>query len=169
MTFEKIVIVVTVIAFLYLRRSIKLILENRRIDYLIGLYESYRKAVTNEEKQLAFEEIARNKSLSNDLINSFWFNSPGYKDFNNEEKIRNTFIELIETFNHNSYWMKKYLNPKFVIKDIFYLPSSILGFLLNHQFKILSSIFISSLGWIATILISAYAAELRALIDAIIK
>lgn len=162
------IIGILLIAFFYLRRPIKKLRENIKLNYLISLYDAYKAKETEEERLLAFELIAKNRSLSNELIGSVRFRSPSYKDFKNEEKLFNTYIKLIETFDRNSYLMKKYFNPKYAVKDIFYLPASIFSFLLNHSFKRYTTFILSIFGWIATIIISAYASEIREIIDSII-
>ncbi|OXS75567.1 hypothetical protein B1B04_07595 [Lysinibacillus sp. KCTC 33748] len=165
----KIILVLAFILFMYLRRPIKLFWKNTRLNYLMGLYNSYKNASTHEAKLDAFELIARNKPLSNDLIGSVYFRSPSYKDFDDEQKIVESFFKLNEAFDRNSFWMRKYLiNPKYFIKDIFYIPAVVLGFLINHQFNKIPSLLLSSIGWVATILISAYTTEIRAFIDSII-
>lgn len=70
--------------FMYLRRPIKLLWKNTRLNYLMGLYNSYKNANAHETKVDAFEQIARNRPLSNDLIGSLNFRSPTYKDFHDE-------------------------------------------------------------------------------------
>lgn len=154
---------------MYLRRPIKKIFDNRKINYLSELYESYNKAIDRDEKLKSFEEIARNRSLSNDLIGGLYFDSPSYTDFGDERKIHRTYIMLIEQFDYNIYWVKKYLHPKYVIKDLLFMPAAIFSFLLNHEFNKVPSFLVSCITWIATILISAYATEIRLLIDELIK
>lgn len=165
----KIFLIIALLVFLYLRKPFNKLWRNTRINYLIGLYNSYRQANTHDEKLNAFEQIARNRPLSNDLIGGIHYSSPSYKDFENDEKIRNAYLRLCEVYDSNYYQAKKLLHPKFLIKDIFFLPGLILSFLFNRKFKKTSSFVVSCITWLATILISAYAAELRILIDGIIK
>ncbi|AHN24376.1 MULTISPECIES: hypothetical protein [Lysinibacillus] len=165
----KIFLVAILIIFLYLRKPVSRLWRNTKINYLLGLYNSYKHANGHDEKALAFEQIAKNRPLSNDLIGGLYFFSPSYDDFGNEEKIRDAYIRLCEAFDDNYYWAKKYLHPKYLIKDIFFLPGAILGFLFNREFNNVPSFLVSCLTWTATILISAYATELRQLIDAVIK
>lgn len=163
-------LVIAFILFMYLRRPIRLLWKNIQLNYLMGLYNTYKEAQTYDDKVNAFEQIARNRPLSNDLAGNYNFRFPSYKDFDVEHKIVQSFFKLNELFDKNSFWMKKYLlNPKYFIKDIFYIPVSVLGFLLNRQFNKMPSLFLSFLGWIATILISAYATELRSFIDELIQ
>jgi hypothetical protein len=157
------------ILFLYLRRPIKKLWENSRLNYLISLYNSYKTANTHDDKTKAFELIAKNRPLSNDLIGGLYFYSPSYNDFGDDDKIRDTAIRIYETYDHNYYWAKKYLHPKYLVQDIFFLPGAILGFLFNREFNKFPSFIVSCLTWIATILISAYATEIRNLIQTIIE
>lgn len=165
----KILLVAILIIFLYLQKSVSILWRNTKINYLLGLYNSYLHANGHNDKASAFKHIAKNRPLSNDLIGGLYIFSPSYDDFGNEEKIRNTYIRLYEARDENYYWAKKYLHPKYLIKDIFFLPGAILGFLFNQKFNNIPSFLVSCLTWTATILISAYATELRQLIDTVIK
>ncbi len=145
-----------------------MIWKNTQIKYLIELYNAYRKAKNQDEKIKTFERIAKNRPLSDDLIGGSFYISPSYTDFNNLDTINTAYIRLLESFDCNLYWMRKYLHPKYLVKDLFFMPSALVSFLVNHQFKVFSSFLLSIFGWIATILISAYASELRVFIESII-
>lgn len=168
----KVYLIVFALVITYLRRPLKLLYENWQLSLLIELYDSFFKAENNEEKLIAYHKIARRKSLSNELISGgayFVSLSPSYQDFHNIDKIKSAYFTLIETLDSNVHWMRKYLNPKYLIKDLFFLPAALFGFLIRHQFNTVPSFLLSGLGWIATALMSAYAAELRFFIDSLIQ
>ncbi|GGN59529.1 hypothetical protein [Oceanobacillus indicireducens] len=165
----KIAALIFLLLFLYTRRSVGLLWKNIKIKNLLITYKEFFRADNQKERMKVFQQIAQNRPLSNDLIGGLYFYSPSYDDFSDEDKLKNTFISLMESFDNNSHWAKKYLHPKYFAKDLFILPASIFGFLLNHKFKSFSSLLLSCLTWIATILISAYANEIRLFIEELIK
>ncbi|UOQ85659.1 hypothetical protein [Gracilibacillus salinarum] len=146
-----------------------MIWKNSRINYLLNLYNSYKQASSREDKMQSFDAIARNKPLSDDLLGNIFRISPSYKDFEDERTIHHAFIKLHEAFNNNSYMAKKYLNPKYFIKDLFFIPANVFGFLVSYEFKKFPSFLFSCIAWLATILISAYAQEIRTFIDGIFQ
>ncbi|QGH35171.1 hypothetical protein GI584_14440 [Gracilibacillus salitolerans] len=164
-----ITLLIAFIILLYLRKPVITIWKNSKINYLIGLYNSYQNSKNREDKLKAFELIAKNRPLSNDLIGGMYYTSPSYKDFENEQTIHHAFIRLHEVFDQNLYMAKKYLNPKYFIKDLFFIPANVFSFLVNHELKKFSSFLFSFFTWLATVLISAYAQEIRAIIDGLFQ
>lgn len=163
-------LVILFILFMYIRKPITLFFNNYRLNYLMGLYNAYKRANTHEEKSKAFELIARNRPLSNDLVGSVYFGFPKYTDFKDEQKITESYLRLVETHDTNSFWVKKYLlNPRYFIKDIFYIPAALFEFLLNHRFTKPTSTFISVLSWIVSLLISVYKTDIKTWINTIIE
>lgn len=165
----KVTLLIVFIILLYLRKPVITIWKNSKINYLINLYNDYKNAKNREDKIKAFELIAKNCPLSNDLIGGTYYISPSYKDFENEQTIQYAYIRLHEVFDQNLYMAKKYLNPKYFIKDLFFIPAKVFGFLVNHELNIFPSFLFSFFSWLATILISAYALEIRAFIDGIFQ
>ncbi len=168
----KFFLVTVLLIVLYLRRPVKLYRENLKIAELRKFYFSFDQSKTEDEKMKNFQEIARRKALSNELIGGGIFTespSPSYRDINDPRKIANAYYSLLEKFDSNVHWMKKYFNPKYLFEDIFFLPASFLGFLFKHSFEKVTSFFLSSIAWITTTLISIYSPEIRLLIDSWIE
>lgn len=92
----KIFLVAILIIFLYLRKPVSRLWRNTKINYLLGLYNSYKHANGHDEKALAFEQIAKNRPLSNDLIGGLYFFSPSYDDFGNEEKLEMLILGFVK-------------------------------------------------------------------------
>lgn len=163
----KILIFILVILYFYLRKQVKCLIDISKASNIIVLYNSFFNA-SGKEKEKFFLEIARNKPLTDDLLNTYYYSAPSYEDFSNDRKLGEIYTKLFESIDKNRYNFKKYFHPKYLISDIFYLPAGIFGFLLRHSFGRIISFLLSCLTWIATIIISAYATELRVFIDSII-
>lgn len=163
----KIIVIIVLLFFFYLRRPIKCLVNLFKISKLLDLYKSFFNS-NGKDKEKYFTLIASKKPMSDELVNSFYYFAPSYKDFHNQELIYSFYIKLIESHDINRFNFLKYFHPKFVVQDIFFLPSKVFGFLLRHQFKVGPSFFLSCLGWIFTILISAYASEIKVVIDSLV-
>lgn len=155
---------------MYLRRPIKLLSKIKKINTLIDLYDEYLYA-TGEDKNEIFFEITKNKPLTEDLLRTkyYFVSAPSYKDFHNIEKMREIYLKLHESYDYKMYSLKKSFHPKYCIKDLFFLPSRTINFLLNLNLRLPVAFFLSTISWISTILISTYTSELRELINILIK
>lgn len=162
-------LIIVLVIILYLRKPIKHIMNMKKINKILGLYNTFLKAPDKTKKEQAFLEIARYKHLTQDLVGWYYENAPSYGDIHNDEKLRNFYIRLSEAHDYNLYQFKKSFHPKFIIKDIFFIPSSIIGFLLSINLNIGKKFFLSCLTWFATILISAYATELRNFLNTLLN
>lgn len=164
----KIFLIIIVTLYFYLRRPVKCLSDINKAFKIIDRYNSFHEATEDEDRQRKYSEIARLKPLTDDLLDTYFNGAPSYQDFYDEQKIRSFYTRLHESIDLNRYNFKKYFHPKYLVRDIFFLPAAFVGFLLRLDFGRLSSFFLSCLVWIATILISAYALELRSFIDALI-
>ena len=155
------------IIFVYLRKIFMELWKIIRINRVIDIYHLFKDADSESEKHKYFEQIAQNRPLSNELI-GFYFDSPTYRDSINSSKIPETYFKLFETRDYCWHNFKKYFNPKYAVKDSFFLPSTFFEFIFKNSLGRLSSSFISFLSWTTTILITAYSNEVRNIIDNII-
>lgn len=151
---------------MYLRRPIKTGIQIYKINNVLTFYNDLDNADSEEKRLEAFQNIVIRKALSDYLCEYPWHHKfPSYNDYRDAQLIRDSRILLLEKIHENRFLLTKYLNPKYFIKDIFYIPASIIEFLISRKFGVGSSIFFSILTWIATVLISAYAAEIKIFID----
>lgn len=164
----KVFIIAVVIFYFYLRKQITCLSNIKKTGIILKKYDAYYEAPDSKKEQ-AYLELVREKPLTDDLLGTYFSGAPSYRDFSDEGKIRQFHAMLLEFIDQNIYDFKKYFHPKYFLLDIFFFPATFFGFLLRHNFGRFISFSLSSLTWIATILISAYATELRIALDALVE
>src|SRR5699024_6468308 len=111
------------------------------------------------QREKTINYLIENRLLLNELINNMFFYAPS---FNNRDPdvIVNTYHELLESKYSNQYWIKKRLfNVKYFLKDLFFIPASVLSFLSERNYKKPFLILFSVVGWLLTFFVSVYSQE----------